>query len=76
MQLATTSYLHHVLANALVLLPTYVTHGTPRAREDAVRKIYESVFPGRSVQFMDVMNTNWVGGGAHCATQSEPALRG
>lgn len=72
-QLATTSYLNHVLANDLVLLPTYVAHGTPPEREDAVRRIYESVFPGRRVKFIDAMNANWVGGGAHCATLNEPA---
>lgn len=72
-QLATTSYLNHVLANDLVLLPTYVAHGTPPEREEAVRRIYESVFPGRQLAFIDAMNANWVGGGAHCATLTEPA---
>lgn len=76
LQLATTSYLNHVLANDLVLLPTYVAHGTPPAREEQVRGIYASVFPGRSVQFIDAMNANWVGGGAHCATLTEPSTRG
>ncbi len=75
-QVATTSYLNHVLANDLVLLPTYIAHGTPREREEQVHKIYASVFPGRSVKFIDVMDANWVGGGAHCATLTEPAPRG
>jgi agmatine deiminase len=64
-----------VLANDLVLLPTYVAHGTPPGREEQVRRIYESVFPGRNVKFIDAMNANWVGGGAHCATLNEPAAR-
>ncbi len=72
-QLATTSYLNHVLVNDMVLLPTYVPHGTPPERQDRVQKIYESAFPGRSVKFIDAMNANWVGGGAHCATLTEPA---
>ncbi len=76
MQLATTSYLNHVLANELVLLPTYAAYGTPPARQDEVRKIYESVLPGRTVQFIDAMAANWVGGGAHCATLTEPVARG
>ena len=75
-QLATTSYLNHVLANDLVLLPTYVAHGTPPERQDAVVKIYASVFPGRTVEFIDTMAANWVGGGAHCATLMEPVGRG
>ncbi|MCZ4316778.1 agmatine deiminase family protein [Comamonadaceae bacterium G21597-S1] len=73
MQLATTSYLNHVLANDLVVLPTYVAHGTPPEREEQVRNIYASVFPGRRVVFIDAMLANWVGGGAHCATLTEPA---
>jgi len=72
LQLATTSYLNHVLANDLVLLPTYVPHGTPPEREERVRQIYESAFPGRRVAFIDAMDANWVGGGAHCATLTEP----
>ncbi len=75
-QVATTSYLNHVLVNDLVLLPTYVAHGTPHEREEQVHKIYMSVFPGRRVKSIDVMNANWVGGGAHCATLTEPAARG
>ena len=31
-----------------------------------------SAFPGRRVQFIDAMVANWVGGGAHCATLSQP----
>lgn len=75
-QLATTSYLNHVLANDLVLLPTYVEHGTPPQQQEQVEKIYAAAFPGRTVKVIDVMNANWVGGGAHCATLTEPALQG
>jgi len=75
LQVAATSYLNHVLANELVLLPTYEDYGTPPARQDEVRRIYQSAFPGRSVQFIDAMNANWVGGGAHCATLTQPAAR-
>jgi agmatine deiminase len=72
-QVATSSYLNHVLANDLVLLPTYVRHGTPPEREQQVKAIYEAAFPGRTVRFIDTINANWVGGGAHCATLTEPA---
>ncbi len=75
-QVATSSYLNHVLANDLVLLPDYVAHGTPPARQQQVRRSYEQAFPGRKVQFIDAINANWVGGGAHCATLSEPVGRG
>ncbi len=76
LQVATTSYLNHVLANDLVLLPDYRAHGTPAARQDEVRQIYATAFPGRTIRFIDTMQANWVGGGAHCATMSEPARRG
>ena len=72
-QVATSSYLNHVLANDLVLLPDYVAHGTPPARQKQVKVIYEEAFPGRTVRFIDTVNANWVGGGAHCATLTEPA---
>lgn len=72
-QVATSTYLNHVLANGLVLLPDYVAHGTPALRQEQVRQIYESAFPGRRVRFVDAINANWLGGGAHCATLSEPA---
>ncbi len=73
-QVATSSYLNHVLANGLVLLPDYVAHGTPAQRQDQVCEIYQSVFPGRKIQLINAVNANWTGGGAHCATLSEPAV--
>ena len=71
-QIATSSYLNHVVANDLVLLPSYVEHGTSIAQQETVRRIYALAFPGRQIRFIDTMNANWVGGGAHCATLSEP----
>jgi agmatine deiminase len=75
LQVATTSYLNHVVANDLVLLPDYVPHGTPPALQERVRRLYESAFPGRAIRFIDCMNANWVGGGAHCATLGQPLAR-
>lgn len=71
-QVAASSYLNHLVVNDLVLLPDYLPYGTPPRRQEEVRQIYESVFPGRTVRFIDAMNANWVGGGIHCATLSEP----
>jgi agmatine deiminase len=75
MQVASTSYLNFVVANGVVLVPDYVPHGTPRERQDQVLQVFEKAFPGRRVRFIDAIGANWVGGGAHCATLSEP-LRG
>lgn len=74
-QIATSSYLNHVLANDLVLLPDYLTQGTPPERQQQVQRIYEAAFPGRTVRFINATQANWVGGGAHCATLSEPATQ-
>ncbi len=76
MQIATTSYLNHVVANDLVLLPSYLPHGTPPELQDQVRRLHESAYAGRKVKFIDAINANWVGGGAHCASLAEPAARG
>lgn len=72
-QVAITSYLNHVVANGVVLLPDYLPHGTPPERQDQVRDIYRAAFPGRKIRFLDAISLNWVGGGLHCATLTEPA---
>lgn len=73
MQVASTSYLNFVVANGVVLLPDYVPHGTPRALQQRVVRVFEKAFPGRRIRFVDAIGLNWVGGGPHCATLSEPA---
>lgn len=73
MQVASASYLNFVVANGLVLLPDYLPHGTPPARQDRVLQVLASAFPGRRLGLVDAIGANWVGGGAHCATLSEPA---
>lgn len=71
-QVATSSYLNFVVANKVVLLPDYVPHGTAPAVQEQVRQIVGSAFPGRSMKFIDIGQTNWLGGGMHCATLNEP----
>lgn len=75
MQVAITSTLNFVVANALVLVPGYTAHGTPSATQDRVQRQLEQAFPGRSVRFIDALTLNWVGGGPHCATLNEPRVR-
>lgn len=71
---AAASYLNYIVANDLVLLPDYTNYGTPTAKQDRVRAIFEAAFPGRKIQFIDVTLLNWGGGGIHCATCNEPAV--
>ena len=72
LQVACASYLNFVVANGVVVVPSYVQHGTPRAVQERVQRIFEGAFPGRQVRFVDAIDANWVGGGPHCATLNEP----
>jgi len=71
-EMAIASYLNFVVANGVVVLPDYLPHGTPRALQDKVRRVFERAFPGRKLVFVDAISANWVGGGLHCATLSQP----
>ena len=71
-QVAAATYLNFVIANQVVLLPTYVDDGTDPAVEKRVAQIFQDVFPGRTIQFIRCTELNFHGGGLHCATLSEP----
>ncbi|HWB20050.1 MAG TPA: agmatine deiminase family protein, partial [Phycisphaerales bacterium] len=61
-----------LIANGVVIVPSYVHDGTPQPVEDRVGQIMREAFPGRSVLFVRCTPMNWHGGGLHCATLSEP----
>lgn len=71
-QVATASYLNFVVANGAVVLPDCVPHGTPAALQARVQRLFERVFPGRRVSFVNAITAHWVGGGLHCATLNQP----
>jgi agmatine deiminase len=71
-QVATASYLNFVVANGAVVLPDFVPHGTPPALQARVKRLFERVFPGRRVSFVNAITAHWVGGGPHCATLNQP----
>jgi agmatine deiminase len=71
-QVASASYLNFVKANGVVVLPDYQPHGTSSGRQNQVKKIFETVFKGSQIRFVDAISANWVGGGPHCATAHEP----
>jgi len=73
LEVAVASYLNFVAASGVVVLPDYLPHGTPRARQAQVRRVFEQAFPGRQIVFVDAISANWVGGGLHCATLNIPA---
>jgi agmatine deiminase len=72
-QVASASYMNFIIANGVVVVPSYVAHGTSRSTEARVIKMFELAFPGRKIQLIDAIGANWVGGGPHCATLREPA---
>jgi agmatine deiminase len=74
-QVASASYLNLVIANDLVLVPSFVEDGTPRELEDEVGRLLGAAFPGRTIRFLRATPLSWNGGGPHCATLSEPRVR-
>jgi agmatine deiminase len=71
-QVASASYMNFIIANGVVVVPSYVAHGTSPSTEARVIKMFEAAFPGRKIQLVDAIGANWVGGGPHCATLREP----
>lgn len=71
-QVAAATYLNFVIANEVVLLPSYVEDGTDPTLEQRVGVIFKDAFPGRTLQFIRCAELNFHGGGLHCATLSEP----
>jgi len=71
-QVAAATYLNFLIANEVVLVPSFVEDGTSPAVQDRVRHIFEDALPGRKIQFVHCTPLMWQGGGLHCATLSEP----
>ncbi|MBL0739811.1 agmatine deiminase family protein [Chryseolinea lacunae] len=67
-----SSYMNYLVTNGLVLVPTYTNTGSSPEKEERVRKIFATHFPGREIVFIDAMALNWSGGGIHCSTQQQP----
>jgi agmatine deiminase len=70
-----TSYLNYLVTNGIVLMSTYTQMGSSPEKEEAVKKIFREVFPGREIATFDVMPQNWDGGGIHCSTQQQPSRK-
>ena len=50
-EVAVASYLNFVPAGGVVVLPDYLPHGTPRALQERVQRVFEQAFPGRQIRF-------------------------
>jgi agmatine deiminase len=71
-EIAPASHVNFVIANGVVVVPTY---GTPSA--DRALEALQAVFPGRKVVGVDsraLLGSGDAGGGSfHCITREEPA---
>lgn len=72
LQVSASSYLNYLVTNDVVILPTYIKHGSSQTKEQEVAQIFKQVFPGRKLVWVDCMPQNWNGGGIHCSTQQQP----
>ena len=72
------SYLNFLVSNGIVLAPKYWKPGLPeiiRHKDEQAIEILHSVFPNRKIVALDTILINLGGGGLHCITQQEPAVR-
>jgi agmatine deiminase len=74
-KVSASSYLNFLVSNGVILSATYTHQGTAAEKEAKVRDIFQEVFPGRKIVWIDAMAQNWNGGGIHCSTQQEPKRR-
>jgi agmatine deiminase len=70
-----SSYLNYLVTNGLVILPTYKEVGSSPEKETRVISILQKLYPERKVETIDFMPQNWSGGGIHCSTQQQPAIK-
>jgi agmatine deiminase len=71
------SYLNFLVANHVVLIPKYGKEGRDPIyfqKDEEARRIFEQVFPGRTVIQIDTDAINEGGGGMHCITQQMPKV--
>jgi len=73
-EVAAASYLNFIIANGVVVVPSFVEDGTPPSTQDRVRKVLAQAFPKRTIKFVHATPFTWSGGGPHCATLNEPLI--
>ncbi len=70
-----SSYLNFLVTNKVVLIPQYWKVGLPestRQKDEQVKALFETYFPGRKIVQINPMGLNYLGGGIHCWTQQIP----
>lgn len=72
------SYCNFLISNGIVLAQKYWFKGAPESvkeKDEAARKILQELFPNRKVVTINTLAINFGGGGIHCTTQQEPAVK-
>ncbi len=71
-RIAASSYLNYFVSNGVVLVPSYRNSPADIEKEERVKRIFNEIFPGRELVWINSMQLNWNGGGIHCSTQQQP----
>jgi agmatine deiminase len=73
--MSSVSYANFFITNGVVLSAKYWREGLPefeKLKDEKVKNILQSAFPGRKIVQLDPLALNRNGGGMHCATQQQP----
>ncbi len=73
-----TSYLNMLITNGAVIVPSYWKPGRPesiRLKDEKMQRIVQDVFPMRKIIRINPEDLNQGGGGIHCITMQQPAVR-
>lgn len=73
--LPASSYLNFLVTNKAVLIPKYWQPGLPettKQKDEEIKRLFESYFPGRKIIQINPLGLNFNGGGIHCWTQQVP----
>jgi len=71
-------YANFLISNGVVLVSEYWREGLPESekeKDDYVKKVLSTYFPKRKVIGINVLSSNYLGGGIHCQTQQEPLIK-
>jgi agmatine deiminase len=71
-------YANFLISNGLVLVSEYWREGLPqyeKKKDEYVKEVLSKYFPNRKIIGINVLSSNWLGGGIHCQTQQEPLIK-
>lgn len=76
--LISASYMNFFISNGVVLEAAYWEKGRPgsmRRKDEQARIVLQRLFPGRRIVQIHAENLNYGGGGMHCSTLQQPAVK-